>query len=289
MQTNSSLLEDIKREFQGAGSGESRVSLRRAGEINKDWPLLFGTSRVLSVTNFLVARCLLAATFVVVTILSAVRSWYNGYYLIYLTRWSLILETVYVCLAAYTTFRTRTLDPSSIQSEHLPYYVRAMYLLWNLMMPASVLVCLAFWTLLNPIWKLNTSSISFFVVFEHFLNMLLFMVDFFLNRNAFHLKISGISFCVYGALYSTWSYIHFLAKVGTPMSCPKLHYPRDECPIYNVLDWHHPVKTIILLIGVVIVGILLIFAIWLLSKRRDRMDAEKRRSESTEVPIITPF
>lgn len=33
-----------------------------------------------------------------------------------------------------------------------PAKVRLMSLLWTLTFPISVLVCLAFWTLINPVW-----------------------------------------------------------------------------------------------------------------------------------------
>ena len=33
--------------------------------------------------------------------------------------------------------------------------VQAMALLWNLTFPICIMVCLAFWTLINPIWDMK--------------------------------------------------------------------------------------------------------------------------------------
>ena len=83
------------------------------------------------------------------------------------------------------------------------------------------------------------------VVFEHFLNMLLFMVEFLLNKNVFVLK-HGVVLFAYALLqpgsiwqywsvamapqlcsvlrYTTWTLIHYAAKIGVApsMACQAL-------------------------------------------------------------------
>eukprot|EP00913_Durusdinium_trenchii_P009521 g8949.t1 len=116
-----------------------------------------------------------------------------------------------------------------------------MSLLWTLTFPISVLVCLAFWTLINPVWDQKMRP-GFVLLTEHFVNMWIFIFEFLINRNTFYLK-HGVIIYAYALLYSLWSVIHFLAKVGVSPDMACHDYPLDECPIYPVLDWHHPART----------------------------------------------
>ena len=119
------------------------------------------------------------------------------------------------------------------------FQVQAMSLLWTLTFPISVLVCFAFWTLINPIWDLkmqpgfatqrqvlvnrlftgrmtcftsgwfmmclknhHTSGFSSHpqvLLTEHFFNMLVFIAEFLVNRNVFYLK-HGIILYIYALL-----------------------------------------------------------------------------------------
>lgn len=104
--------------------------------------------------------------------------------------------------------------------------VQAMSLLWTLTFPISVLVCLAFWTLINPVWDLRmppnyatrSAKMAMMAVFscavqlfaakqpapevlltEHFVNMLIFIAEFLVNRNVFYFK-HGIILYIYALL-----------------------------------------------------------------------------------------
>ncbi|CAE7509772.1 PRODH [Symbiodinium pilosum] len=198
-------------------------------------------------------------------------------FLIYLTRWSFLLETIYILLAVYVTVQARTAskrqstgdDGSSLHELYrLPRSVQAMALLWNLTFPVSILVCLAFWTLINPVWDMKIHP-GYVVVFEHFLNMLLFMVEFLLNKNVFVLK-HGVVLFAYALLYTTWTLIHYAAKIGVAPSMACHDYPLDECPIYAVLDWHHPWRTVIVIAFVIFASFLIQLAVWKCTRLRDR-------------------
>ncbi|CAK9074795.1 Protein rolling stone [Durusdinium trenchii] len=196
-------------------------------------------------------------------------------FFIYLTRWSFILETLYFCVAVYVTFKARTLKrlssealtPAQEQSR-LPKSVRLMSLLWTLTFPISVLVCLAFWTLINPVWDQKMRP-GFVLLTEHFVNMWIFIFEFLINRNTFYLK-HGVIIYAYALLYSLWSVIHFLAKVGVSPDMACHDYPLDECPIYPVLDWHHPARTVVVVLGVCLMTVLLQLVLWKCTRLRDR-------------------
>eukprot|EP00434_Breviolum_minutum_P033066 symbB.v1.2.029254.t1/scaffold3179.1/size61902/3 len=51
--------------------------------------------------------------------------------------------------------RSWTNEPQISRDSRLPRSVQAMSLLWTLTFPNSILVCLAFWTLINPIWDMK--------------------------------------------------------------------------------------------------------------------------------------
>ena len=138
-----------------------------------------------------------------------------------------------------------------------------MSLLWTLTFPVSILVCIAFWTLINPVWDQKmrpgfaarlfrawqSMEVTQVLVTEHLGNMLVFMLEFLFNRNIFYFK-HGIIIYVYALLYTLWSIIHFAAKVGVAPDMACDDYPLDECPIYSVLDWHDPERTIIVVVAV---------------------------------------
>lgn len=110
---------------------------------------------------------------------------------------------------------------------------------------------------------------SFVLITEHFINMLIFIAEFLVNRNVFYLK-HGIILYIYALLYSIWSLIHFIAKVGVALAMACQDYPLDECPIYPVLDWHHPVRTIIVVLGVTLATLMLQLLIWKCTHKRDQ-------------------
>ncbi|CAK9084515.1 Protein rolling stone, partial [Durusdinium trenchii] len=164
------------------------------------------------------------------------------------------------------------------EQSRLPKSVRLMSLLWTLTFPISVLVCLAFWTLINPVWDQKMRP-GFVLLTEHFVNMWIFIFEFLINRNTFYLK-HGVIIYAYALLYSLWSVIHFLAKVGVSPDMACHDYPLDECPIYPVLDWHHPARTVVVVLGVCLMTVLLQLVLWKCTRLRDR-----RFKESGFVPL----
>ncbi|CAJ1369191.1 unnamed protein product [Effrenium voratum] len=216
----------------------------------------------------------MALFFLVTLLVDGLETQDGLHFLIYLTRWSFILEALYFLVAVYVTLKARQAtkrpDDSNTSQElcKLPMSVRAMSLLWTLAFPTSVLVCLCFWTLIDPIWN-QTMPVDYVTVCEHFVNMLVFLVEFLVNRNIFYMK-HGVVMYIYAGLYSLWSLLHYLLKVGVAPHMACHSYPLDECPIYPVLDWHKPGRTIMVTAGVVVMCVIIQLGIWKCTGVKDR-------------------
>eukprot|EP00434_Breviolum_minutum_P008167 symbB.v1.2.007201.t1/scaffold439.1/size205343/4 len=243
---------------------------------NARWPEIFGQSWLIPSWALLLMRSTMAIVFSTTLVFDGLTSKDGWRFFIYLTRWSFILESLYFCLAAWVTFQARRItskrsfnEPQISSSDsRLPRSVQAMSLLWTLTFPISVLVCMAFWTLINPIWDMKMHP-NFVLVTEHFLNMLMFIVEFVLNRNIFYLK-HGMIIYIYALLYILWSLIHFVAKIGVAPAMACKTYPLEECPIYPVLDWHHPGRTLVVFLGVTFATVVLQMLIWTCTRKRDQ-------------------
>merc|ERR1719329_537671 len=117
-----------------------------------------------------------------------------------------------------------------------------MYVIWTMVFPLSIVICLAFWTLLDPIWDLNPKiELDYHKVFQHFVNMLFFLFEFALSRNAYHLRPALLLY-IYALAYFSFTLVHFHLKLGLESWHDCGTYPLRDCPIYPVLDWHHPLK-----------------------------------------------
>lgn len=218
------------------------------------WPFIFGSSPWLPERSpaFFILRTVLAAIFVIHWLVDIIRNFSAGFWLIYLTHWSYTVETLYFCFSAYTTYAAYTLlkysSPEKSTDEMevitLPWFVKVTWVLVHLAMPASLIVCILYWTLDNPVWALKEAP-SYLNLFKHLFNFLLCIFDLCVGRNVFYLRHAGIFF-IYVVAYVVWTGIHFASKVGTADPCTS--YDTNECPIYTVLDWHRPTSSIILIL-----------------------------------------
>lgn len=246
LSTCSSLLQ----EFQ---SHSHRLRMCTRTTANLRWPTVFGTSPWFDKKSpaLLIIRATLALIFVGHFIANLVDAWSAGYYFIYLTHWSFMMETAYFCFATYTAFAARKMlavdgvgGPSG-ESEgvRLPWFVSTTWALQHVAMPAALLVFVLYWLLDNPIYDLKYTP-GYLGFFVHGINFLLMLVDLFVGRNVFYLKHT-LFFFVYAGAFFIWSAVHYAANIGTYKECDK--YPRSECPIYDVIDWHKASATAILL------------------------------------------
>lgn len=232
---------------------DDRMQMLGSTEANADWPRVFGSSPWFAETSrmLLIIRCIEAFVFFVHWIGRVVRYFEKGYWFIYLTNWSLTVETAYICFAAATAFvahRRLGQDPlKSAGPVPLPWFVRATWLLSHIAMPASLLVTTLFYTLETPVWKI-TRIPEYSSTFAHLFNFFILVFDLMLGNNPFYLKYT-VSFMLYVILYLLWSLIHHKAKIGTYSGCAGV--PSEDCPIYAALDWAKGKSTIILVFIVV--------------------------------------
>merc|ERR1712100_660816 len=100
-----------------------------------------------------------------------------------------------------------------------------------------------------------------------------------MSWNVFYLAHS-LWFVVYMFLYLCWSGLHFAMKVGTYSGCASEDYPRDLCPIYNILDWNKPKKTLKVSAGITfIVMPLVVLFIWCCARIRKKADFFKHQRQ----------
>lgn len=148
--------------------------------------------------------------------------------------------------------------------EKRPALVEVMVVIFMIVQPLSLIVVILYWALDKPIWKhciVNgglqqcydlPTYLSFFV---HLYNFLFLFASFLVGKDS-------VWFIVFAVLYLAWTYINFLWKIGLPgifrPDCTELGYPLNECPIYDVLDWHHLEKALLLVLGIVLAGFVLI-------------------------------
>merc|ERR1711879_542068 len=133
--------------------------------------------------------------------------------------------------------------------------------IFQIIHPLSLFVVVLYWTLDKPLWEFCAIKGSkpchewpdFFGFFVHGIDLLLLLSVFMIGRVPFYLS-NSLWFIVYCLLYVLWTVVHFLLKIGVREQNKCTDYSQNECPIYTVLDWHHPEKVIKLMIPVLCVG-----------------------------------
>jgi len=283
----SRLCTAFKGEFRAQND---RLRMFASARANHRWPLVFATSPWFPHTSpyLLIIKLVLAVVFTTVLVVSLAVEFDDGFWFIYLTHWSFFIESAYFWSSAYTVYRGRQLvidaDGGPVRGGRgLPWYVRLSWALAHVEMPASLLVMGMYWTLVNPVWHIQSTP-DFFGYFMHFINFFLCLGDLLVSRNVFYLRHVSW-FLGYSALYLFFSLIHFWAKIGTYGPCTSKDpfdphgptYPRNECPVYAVLDWHHPtVTTVLVVILAFVVVPLAQFPVWWCVQRRRSIDCVMR-------------
>jgi len=269
-----------------------RLKLFSATQENARWPEVFGTSPWFPPQScgLLVFRCLCLTIFLSMYVWSITSAWQDGFWWIYLTHWSLTLETVYFLFATFTTFQAWKCildidDPRrSTEPRKLPWFVRVTWILNHIEMPASLLVMCLKWTTVTPFWSLKEVP-PFLDLFVHGINFLICLADLFVGRNVFYLP-HALWIFGYSTLYMVFSVVHYELKIGSYTACTinGVPYPRDECPIYPVLDWRTPKATGIAAVIICLFVIPLFqFPIWWCVRSRRTADYFRHASERRQA------
>jgi len=293
-QPSGSFLQSLRAEC--TWSTKDDISFLQATTANRNWPAIFGSSHHISCMSLLIVRCCFAAIFLATLLADLItdslrRPFY--FYFIYLTTLSFILQTVYFCFAVHVTFHARAVlaagDHALVgdRPESLPWSVRSMALLWALCVPLSICICFTFWFLVDPFWNLDPDMpIDYFMLFQHGGNTVLFLVEFCISRNPWHLRYA-IPFVAYAISYAIWTSIHFSLKIGVPSDKPCEAYELNDCPIYSVFDWHHPLRTVIVFAMLCVAGILIIACLWCAKRSLDKTAHGRRSIRRCELPQVS--
>jgi len=193
------------------------------------------------------------------------KSWDGGYFLIYLTRWTLTLQLIYFICATYVSvsaLEQLRQHPDDIVNSaivarggtQLPVAVQAMWALWSVIAPMCLVISLAYWMAINPFWRL-TRVPPLLNMFEHLFNTVLIMIELYYAGNVLYVR-HIVCVLSYSILFVVWSVVHFYLKIGvSDYMCGKFHRkgfyctPCSDCPIYKPLDWHQPQSAIIFVCG----------------------------------------
>ncbi|CAK9116962.1 unnamed protein product [Durusdinium trenchii] len=226
----------------------------------EEWPEIFATSAVLQPRVFLAFRGCLAITFLghQLAHLGFYVNLYEWAYGIYLTNWTLLLQTVSECLLFALALQgsRRLSSQNSPSSNSMPKVIPFAVVLWSIVQPMSMVVTLLYFALQNPIWNLR--PMRYLAIFPHLVNWILLLLSLLLSRVPFNLSHVGWPM-LFAATYVAWSVVHFFLKIGKNEPCEV--YPINDCPIYNTFDWHHPQKSVPILFAA-LTGTLLVSALY---------------------------
>mmetsp|Transcript_11464 Transcript_11464/g.21673 ORF Transcript_11464/g.21673 Transcript_11464/m.21673 type:complete len:270 (+) Transcript_11464:59-868(+) len=250
-----------------------------------EWPVAMATSPIFSPKNYLVFRGLFTMIFAInflghayEVIVTRSEGWF---YFAYLTNWSLVVQMISELLllfsACYGYRRLETTDEGA--RTPMPTLIRIALVFWSISIPVSLLVALMYWTLLRPVWELEVDEIpDYWTIFAHGINWILLTGSVFCGRLPYSVWKGGWTL-LYGVVYVVWTVIHFFAKIGTPRPC--VEYPQNECPLYDVVDWHFPLDTLLVGAGIVFVAvpIAVSFTVFLVTLR-DCCDKGSKRNET---------
>lgn len=133
----------------------------------------------------------------------------------------------------------------------MPALTRFTTILNSLVLPLALTVTIINWTALTPVWKLcifnpadDCLQVGLQSVMVHLVNTIVLFATFLDGRLPFRFDMGGW-YLSFNTVYSIWSIFHYFLKIGTCPSCTcSLDYPRNQCPIYDVLNWHKPEQTL---------------------------------------------
>jgi len=203
------------------------------------WTEAFGTSNVLPPQKLLAFRIVLCVIFVANTIAHMYTQRHEGIlYVIFLTRWSLILEVIYFCMMVECT---RLAQCQGETKE--PWKVKFTVLLVSIVHPLALVVTIVYWAAVKPVHRLCIVSAtatctevpSYLACFAHGIDCAFCLASLLSSRITFQFSWMGW-LALFSIVYCIWTFIHFHMHVGNPDNCAG--YAIDDCPIYEVIDWH---------------------------------------------------
>eukprot|EP00913_Durusdinium_trenchii_P022777 g21383.t1 len=150
---------------------------------------------------------------------------YEWAYGIYLTNWTLLLQTVSECLLFALALQgsRRLSSQNSPSSNSMPKVIPFAVVLWSIVQPMSMSLDWKYFALQNPIWNLR--PMRYLAIFPHLVNWILLLLSLLLSRVPFNLSHVGWPM-LFAATYVAWSVVHFFLKIGK----------NEPCEVYPIND-----------------------------------------------------
>ena len=193
------------------------------------------------------------------------QEFYGDFYFIFLTNWTLLLETITLVMLFASTLWGYLTPPDEQKSA--PLFVKYTMSFWYIIQPMSLIVTILYWTIVNEFW--DPYPIVFASYWAHLLNWIVLIVILLVSRLPFSLK-NGIWPLIYTFIYMLWTVIHYFLEIGRGIPCD--NYPINECPIYNAIDWNEPAMAIGTLAGALMALVLVVLYYVGLVRCRGRSD-----------------
>lgn len=249
-------------------------------KVDVEWPNQVSTSTVMSQFAYVIFLGMVTSLFVAMQILHLIEfiPTFGGFYFIYLTNWTLLLETMTLVMLFASTFWGYLTPPDEQKSA--PLFVKYTMSFWYIIQPMSLIVTILYWTTVNEFW--DPYPIVFASYWAHLLNWMVLIVLLLVSRLPFSLK-NGIWPLIYTFIYMLWTIIHYFLEIGRGVPCDD-YFSDNECPIYNAFDWNEPALALVYLAGAFVALVVVLLYYVGLVRCRDRFGSRTAaRQTATDV------
>lgn len=168
-------------------TGTSRIRTQRSRcemcnlfRIDVEWPSQLATSAAIPPLAYLIFIGTVTVLFVAMQLLHLIEfiPIFGWFYFIFLTNWTLLLETLTMVMLFASTLWGYLTPPG--EGQKAPLFVRYTVSLWYIIQPMSLIVTILYWTLVNQFW--DPYEIHFTSFWAHLLNWMVLIVTLFLTR-----------------------------------------------------------------------------------------------------------
>ena len=213
-------------------------------KVDVEWPNQVSTSTVMPQLAYVIFIGMVGSLFVAMQILHLIEfiPIFGGFYFIFLTNWTQLLETMTLVMLFASTLWGYLTPPDEPKSA--PLFVKCTMSFWYIIQPMSLIATILYWTIVNEFWD-HPYPIGFASYWAHLLNWMVLIVMLLVSRLPFSLK-NGIWSLIYTFIYMLWTVIHYFLEIGQGDPCDDYNdRPINECPIYNAIDWNDPASAIL--------------------------------------------
>jgi len=200
--------------------------------------------RLRSFPVFVCYRLLMCLFFIGIVTSSLYKNWSDGYWCIYLTHWTLVLQVLYFCISLWTCWY-----PVKWKNQAgIPFVYRLFWALRVILLGATLLVAILYWTL---VFDYSTSP-RILSILTHGTGFICMLIDGYIQP--LPVLLLQVTYCMlYAFLYCLWSIVHYVTGIGNE---------DGERYIYKSLDWGHPTTSTTLAFIIVLVLIPVLYHIF---------------------------